>query len=182
MLLISPGCSLFNSKEFIPPDFREDFSLLDPGEFPEKIKELEEISQYHKSYTVRTRAMYYLAMAHLHYNNPSRDYSRALDYLDKYIAVDMKNQDIDEIVAWKSTLLILVGALEEVEKLEESYARLKHDLQGASKNRELLNHKVKELEGVIVKQKQEIRDLEETIKKLDVVQREIEKKKKKIKQ
>jgi DNA repair exonuclease SbcCD ATPase subunit len=172
----------------VPPVFREDFARLGPDEFSGKIKELEEISQNHKREYVRNRALYYIALAHLHYNNPSPDYSKALHYLDEYIAVDTENLDIDEIAVWKSTLNTLVDSLKEYEKLEGSYAQLKQELQGTNKNNESLNSKVKKLESAIEKQKQEIKNLgatiknlEETIQKLDVIQREIEKKKKKIK-
>jgi tetratricopeptide (TPR) repeat protein len=181
VLLSSGCCSLFRALGLAPPVFREDFSLLDPEDFPEKIKQLEEISQNHKSMSVRTRALFYIALAHLHYNNPSPDYSEALKYLDKYIAVESDNKDIDEIVAWKSTLHTLDNSLREYEKLERSYAQLKQEYKSANKNGEFLNKKINDLGQIIEKQKKEIGSLEETIKKLDAVQQEIEKKKKRIK-
>ena len=181
VLLSSGCCSLFRALGLAPPVFREDFSLLDPEDFPEKIKQLEEISQNHKSMSVRTRALFYIALAHLHYNNPSPDYSEALKYLDKYIAVESDNKDIDEIVAWKSTLHTLDSSLREYEKLERSYAQLTQEYKSANKNREFLNKQINDLGQMIEKQKKEIGSLEGTIKKLDTVQQEIEKKKKRIK-
>jgi len=161
-----------------PAVFREDFSLLDPKDFPEKIKQLEEISQNHKSMSVRTRALFYIALAHVHYNNPSPDYSKAVNYLDNYIALESANKDIDEIVAWKSTLHTLDSSLREHKKLEESYAQLKQEYERGNKNRELLNKRINDLGQMIENQKKEIKSLQETIKQLDTVQREIEKKKK----
>lgn len=181
VLLSSGCCSLFRALGLAPPVFREDFSLLDPEDFPEKIKQLEEISQNHKSMSVRTRALFYVALAHLHYNNPSPDYSKALKYLDEYISLDSDNKDIDEIVAWKSTLQALDSSLREYEKLERSYAQLKQEYESANKNREFLNKQINDLAQMIEKQKKEIGSLEETIKKLDAVHQEIEKKKKGIK-
>lgn len=178
VLLSSGRCSLFRALGIAPPVFREDFSLLAPEDFPEKIKQLEEISQSHKSEQVRTRAIFYIGLAHLHYNNPSPDYSKALKYLDEYIALDSDNKDIDEIVVWRSTLLTLDSSLRECEKLEEDYVRLKQEYQSANKNRELLNKQINDLGQMIEKQKKEISSLEEIIKKLDAVHREIEKKKK----
>jgi hypothetical protein len=58
VLLSSGGCSLFRAHGPAPQVFREDFSLLDPKDFPEKIKQLEEISQTHESMSVRTRALF----------------------------------------------------------------------------------------------------------------------------
>jgi tetratricopeptide (TPR) repeat protein len=181
VLLSSGCCSLFRALGLAPPVFREDFSLLDPEDFPEKIEQLEEISQNHQSMSVRTRAFFYIALAHMHYNNPSPDYSEALKYLDEYIALDSDNKDIDEIVAWKSTLLTLYGSLQEVEKLERSYAQLKQEYESANKNRDFLNKQISDLGQMIEKQNKEIGSLQETIKKLDAIHQEIEKKKKRIK-
>jgi tetratricopeptide (TPR) repeat protein len=179
--LSSGCCSLFRASGLAPPVLREDFSLLDPKDFPEKIKQLEEISQNDKSMSVRTRALFYIALAHMHYNNPSPDYSKALEYLDKYIELESNNKDIDEIVAWKSTVHTLDSSLREHEKLKRSYAQLKQEYESANKNREFLNKKINDLGKVIENQKKEIESLKETIKKLDAVEREIEKKKKGIK-
>jgi outer membrane protein assembly factor BamD (BamD/ComL family) len=177
VLLSSGRCSLFRALGLAQPVFREDFSLLAPEDFPEKIKQLEEIAQSHKSEHVRTRAVFYIALAHMHYNNPSPDYSKALKYLDEYIALDPDNKDIDEIVAWKSTVLTLDSSLREYEKLERDYAQLKQEYDSANKNRELLNKQINDLGQMIEKQKKEISGLQEIIKKLDAVHREIEKKK-----
>ncbi len=172
--LSSDCCSFFRAHGLAPPVLREDFSLLDPKDFPERIKQLEEISQNHKSMSVRNRALFYIGLAHMHYNNPSTDYSKAGNYLDKYIALESDNKDIDEIVAWKFIL-------RQYEKLERSYAQLKQEYERANKNRELLNRKISDFSQVIENQKKEIESLKETIKKLDVVQQEIEKKKRGIK-
>jgi tetratricopeptide (TPR) repeat protein len=177
VLLSSGRCSLFRALGIVSPVFREDFSKLDPGDFPEKIKQLEEIAQNHKSKHVRTRAVFYLALAYLHYNNPTPDYSKAAKYLDEYITLDSDNKDIDEIVAWKSTLLTLDNCLQEYEKLEKNYAQLKQQYESANKNNQSLNKQINDLGQMIEKQKKEISDLEEIIKKLDAIQREIEKKK-----
>jgi outer membrane protein assembly factor BamD (BamD/ComL family) len=176
-LLSSGRCSLFRSLGLAPPVFREDFSLLAPEDFPEKIVQLEEIAQSHKSERVRTRAVFYIALAHMHYNNPSPDYSKALKYLDEYITLDSDNKDIDEIVAWKSTLLTLDSSLREYEKLERDYAQLKQEYESANKEKELLSKQITDLGQMIEKQKKEISNLQEIIKKLDAVHREIEKKK-----
>ena len=181
VLLSSGCCSVFRALGLAPPVFREDFSQLLPEEFPEKIKQLEEISQSHKSDFVRTRALFYIALAHMHYNNPSPDYSEALKYLDEYIALDSENIEIDEVVAWKSTLQTLASSLREYEKLEQSYAQLKQKYENMNKDKASLSKQVNDLSTMIEKQKEEIKNLEETINKLDVLQREIEKKKKKIK-
>jgi outer membrane protein assembly factor BamD (BamD/ComL family) len=181
VLLSSGSCSLLREFGLVPPVFKEDFSQLNPEEFPEKIRQLEEISKGHKNEYVRIRALFYIALAHMHYNNPSPDYSKALKYLDEYIVLDTKNKNIDEVMAWKSTLFALDSSLREYEILEQSYAQLKQDYESANKNKESLNKKVSDLEKLIEKQKKEIKNLEETINKLDIVQREIEKKKRKIK-
>ena len=174
VLLSSGRCSLFRAKAPTAPPYRENFSLLAPEDFPAKIKELEEISQTDPSVSVRTLALFYIALAHMHYRNPSPDYSQAVQYLDKYIAAESTNEDIDEIVAWKSIVQSLSSSLREYEKLEKSYAQLKQQYDRANK-------KINELGQVIEKQKKEIESLNATIKKLDAVEQEIEKKKKGIK-
>jgi len=181
VLLSSGSCSLFRALGLAPTVLREDFSLLAPEDFPEKIRQLEEIARSHKSEHIRSRAVFYIALAHLHYNNPSPDYSKALKYLDEYITLDSDNKDIDEIVVWKSTLLTLDSSLREYGKLERDYALLKQEYESAnksaSKERESLNKHITDLGQMIEKQKKEISNLEEIIKKLDAVHREIEKKK-----
>jgi outer membrane protein assembly factor BamD (BamD/ComL family) len=174
VLLSSGCCSLFRAHGPAPSLLRENFSLLDPEDFPEKIKQLEEISQTDKSMSVRTRALFYIALAHMHYKNPSPDYSKAVQYLDKYIALESDNKDIDEVVAWKSTLRTLDSSLQEQEKLKRTYAQLKQQYNRANKE-------INDLGQVIEKQKKEIERLKEIIKKLDAVEQEIEKKKKGIK-
>ena len=124
--------------------------------------------------SVRTRALFYIALAHMHYKNPSPDYSKAVQYLDKYIALESDNKDIDEVVAWKSTLRTLDSSLQEQEKLKRTYAQLKQQYNRANKE-------INDLGQVIEKQKKEIERLKEIIKKLDAVEQEIEKKKKGIK-
>jgi len=180
-VFFSSGCSLFRALGLAPPVFREDFSQLAPEDFPEKIKQLEDISKNHKKMVVRTRALFYIALAHLHYNNPSPDYAKALEYLDEYIARDSDKKDIDEIVAWRATLQILDSSIREYEKLEQNYAQLKHEYESANKDKASLNRKINDLAQIIEKQKKEIAGLQETIKKLDAVQREIEKKKRGLK-
>jgi chromosome segregation ATPase len=176
VMLSSGRCSLFRALGIVSPEFREDFSQLDPADFPEKIEQLEEIAQNHKSEHVRTRAVFYLALAYLHYNNPSPDYSEAVKYLDEYITLDSDDKDIDEIVAWKSTLVTLNNCLQEYEKLEKSYAQLKQKYESENKDNEALNGQIKDLSQTIEKQKKEITDLKEIIKKLDAIQQEIERK------
>jgi tetratricopeptide (TPR) repeat protein len=181
VLITSGSCSLFRALGLAPPVFREDFSSLAPEDFPEKIKQLEEISQNHKSMAVRARALYYIALAHLHYNNPSIDYSLALEYLDRYIALDSENKDIDEVVAWKSTLYALETSLREYEKLEKSFVQLMQKYESANNDKSTLNKQIKKLSDMIEYQKKEIGNLHETIKKLDALHQEIEKKKRRIK-
>jgi tetratricopeptide (TPR) repeat protein len=181
VLLSSGSCSLFRAQGPAAPGIREDFSLLHPEEFSDKIKQLEEISQHDKSMAVRTRALFYIALAQMHYNNPLPDYSEAIQYLDKYIALESKRKDIDEIVAWKSIVRALESSLRQYEKLERSYAQLKQQSDSAIKNRELLVKKINDLGQVIENQKIEMESLKEIIKKLDTVQQEIEKKRKGIK-
>jgi DNA repair exonuclease SbcCD ATPase subunit len=181
-VFLSSGCSsLFRALGFAPEVFREDFSQLDPEEFPAKIKQLMEISQNHESMSVRTRALFYIALAHMHYNNPSPDYSKALEYLDRYTALDSDNKDIDVFVAWKSILHTMDLSFQKLEKLEKSYAELNQKYKKANNNREFLNNQMNDLAERIEKQKKEIASLEETIKKLDAVHQEIEKKKKRVK-
>ena len=181
VLLSSGSCSLFRALGLAPPVFKEDFSQLDPEDFPAKIKELEDISQNHKNISVRTRAFFYIALAHLHYNNPSPDYATALEYLDEYIARDSENKDMDEIVAWRAALFALESSLREYEKLEQSYIQLKQKYESANRNKAALNKQIQDLASVIEKQKIEIGNLQATIKKLDAVHQEIEKKKRRIK-
>ena len=180
-LSLSGSCSLFKALEPAPPVLQEDFSRLDPKAFPEKIRQLEEISQNDKRISVRTRALFCLALANMHYRNPSPDYAKAEYYLERYIAIDPKRNGLDELVAWKSVLHALDSSLQECAKLEKSYAQLNQQYDRANRNRESLARKVNDLGQMIENQKKEIQSLKETIKELDAVQQEIEKKRKAIK-
>ena len=181
ILLSSGSCSLFRNQEPASPPLQEDFSLLAPEAFPQKIKQLEDISQYDKNLSTRTRALFLIALAHMHYKNPSPDYPKAVQYLDKYIALKSDKKDIDEMVAWKYTLQALDSSLREQGQLEKSYAQLKQQYDRSSRNTGSLDKKINDLGQVIERQKKEIENLKETIKKLDTVQQEIEKKRRGIK-
>jgi len=178
-LSFSGGCMLFKKPEVAPAILREDFSLLEPEEFPEKIKQLEEIAQNHESVSVRTQAYYYVAVAYMHYNNPAPDYTQALKNLDEYITRDTENATIDEVAAWKAILLSLVNSMGEIRKLEQSHAQLKQQYSRADKDRKDLNRQIEDFSQTIERQKKEILSLEDKIRKLDALHAEIEKKKKK---
>lgn len=180
-LLSSGSCSLFKSLGPAPPPLQVDFSTLRPEDFPAKIKQLEEISLHDKSVSVRNRALFYIALAYVHYKNPSPDYLQAVQYLDKYIALESHRKDGDEIVAWKSVVQTLDASLQQHEKLKKDYAQLKQQYDSAAKNRDLSAKKVSDLNQTIEGQKKEIEGLKATIKRLDTVQQEIEKKRKGIK-
>jgi len=179
--LSSGSCSMFRTLGPAPPPLQEDFSLLAPEAFPQKINQLEDLSQHDKNLFIRTRALFYIALAHMHYRNPSPDYPKAVQYLERYIALKSDKKDIDEIVAWKSTLQALDSSLREHGQLEKSYAQLKQQYDRANKNTDSLDKKINDLGQMIERQKKEIENLKETIKKLDTVQQEIEKKRRGIK-
>jgi hypothetical protein len=170
-LLSSGRCSVLKTLGPSPPPLQEDLSLLRPEDFPAKIKQLEEISQNDGSAAVRSRAVFYIALAHMHYKNPSPDYAKAVQYLDKYIALESSRKDIDEMAAWKSVVQGLDRSLQERERLVKDYTLLEQQSERSSKNGEALAK-------VIENQKKEIERLKRTIKDLDAVQQEIEKKKK----
>jgi hypothetical protein len=177
--LFSSGCSLlFKEPVLIPPIFKEDFSKFDPEEFPEKIKQLEDIAQNHESMSVRTRAHLYIALAHIHYVNPLPDYSLTLKHLDEYIALDPDNERIDEVVIWMSILRDLDSSIRDYDELKKNYELLKQENVRANKDWKYIYQEKKELSKTIEKQKKQILSLEETIKKLDSLYLEIEKKKK----
>jgi len=173
-LLSSGRCSVFKTLGPGPPLLHEDFSLLRPEDFPGKIKQLEDISQNDKNMAVRTRAVFYIGLAHMHYKNPAPDYPKAVQYLDRYIALESARKDIDETVAWKSVVQALDNSLREQEKLAKTYAQLKQQYDRSNRNGE-------SLAKVVENQKKEIERLRQTIKELDAVQQEIEKKRKGIK-
>jgi hypothetical protein len=179
MGLFLAGCSLFKNPVVIPPIFQEDFSNFDPEEFPEKIRQLEDIAQNHESMSIRTEAHFYIALAHIHYRNPSPDYSAAIKNLDEYIALNPENERIDEIVIWISVLRDLDDSIREYNELEKKYELLKQENVRANKDRKYLSQEKEELSKSLEKQKKQILSLEEKIKKLDSLYLEIEKKKKK---
>lgn len=177
--LFSSSCSsLYQESVVTPPIFQEDFSELDPDEFPRKIDQLEDIAQNHESITVRARAHLYIALAHIHYNNPSPDYSLALKHLDEYIALDPDNERADEIVIWMSVLRDLDKSIRDYDELQKNYELLKQENVRANKDWKYLYQQKEELSKTIVEQKKQILNLEEKIKKLDSLYLEIEKKKK----
>lgn len=162
----------------IPPIFKVDFSELDPEEFPEKIKQLEDIAQSHESMSVRASANLYIALALIHYKNPLPDYSRAIKYLNEYIALDQDNERIDEVMIWISVLRDLDSSIREYDDLKKNYELLKQENVRANKDWKFLNQEKNELSKTIETQKKKILSLEGKIKKLDSLYLEIEKKKK----
>lgn len=180
--LFSPGCSsLIKNPVVTAPIFETDLSELEPDEFPEMIKQLEDIAQNNESMSLRARAHFYIALIDIHYKNPMPDYSSALKHLNEYIALDPENERIDEIVIWMSVLRDLDSSIREYNDLKKKYELVKQENERAKKDRKDLNQERNELVRTIETQKKEISSLEEKIKKLDSLYIEIEKKKKKIK-
>jgi outer membrane protein assembly factor BamD (BamD/ComL family) len=126
--LFSPGCSsLIKDPVVTAPIFEADLSKLEPEEFPERIKQLENIAQNHESVSVRTRAHFYIALTHIHFKNPKPDYSLALMHLNDYIALDPENERIDEIVIWMSVLRNLDSSIREYDDLKKRHELLKQE-------------------------------------------------------
>lgn len=177
--LFSYSCSShFQKSAVAPPIFQEDFSELDPEEFPIKIQQLEDIAQNHESLSVRARAHLYIALAHIHYNNPSPDYTLALKHLDEHNSLDPENERIDEIVIWMSVLRDLDNSIRDYDELKKNYELLKQENARANKDWKYLYQQKEELSKTLEAQKKHISSLEEKIKKLDSLYVEIEKKKK----
>jgi hypothetical protein len=177
--LFSSNCSSHLQKSSVtPPIFKEDFSELDPDEFPRKIKQLEDIAQNHESISIRTEAHLHIALAHIHYKNPAPDYSSALKHLDEYIILDPDNERKDEFVIWMSILRDLDNTIREYDELNKKYELLKQENVRANKDWKYLYQEKEALSKTLEAQKKQISSLEEKIKKLDSLYLEIEKKKK----
>lgn len=180
--LLSPGCSsLIKDPDLTAPIFETDLSELEPEEFPERIKQLETIAQNHDSMSVRTRAHFFIALTHIHYKNPSPDYSLAIKHLDEYIALEPEKGRRDEVVIWMSVLRDLDRSLNEYDGLKRKCELLKQENMRINKDWKYLNQEKNELARTIETQTKKISSLEEKIKKLDSLYIEIEKKKKTIK-
>lgn len=177
--LWSLACALSQPAEVAPPVFSVDLSGLEPEAFPAKISELEDVSQTHSDPQVRARALYYLALACLHFNNPQPDYIRAINSLDHYISLGPSEERLNEIVAWKSILKSLDSSLKEYETLMQRHALLTAELQKVNKDRSEKDRRIRELDQALETQKKDIAALQEKIRKLDALHREIQKKKKK---
>ncbi|MGB2905944.1 MAG: hypothetical protein WBB73_02520 [Candidatus Aminicenantaceae bacterium] len=179
-LLSSVACTMYEEPEITPPAFNQDLSQLAPEDFPEKITELEAIAQNHESSSVRCQAHYSAALALMHYNNPSPDYTRALVHLNVYMAADTDpTRDKSEIAVWHFVLSQLNIMLSDYDTLQKNYAELRKQYQSADQSRKSLAQQIKDLDQTIERQKKEIAGLEDKIKKLDALHAEIEKKKKK---
>jgi hypothetical protein len=177
--LFSSSCSSLLQKPAVnPPIFREDFSALDPDDFPEKIKQLEDIARNHENNSVRTRAHLYIALAHIHYKNPLPDYSLAFKHLDEYIVLNPDDERINEILIWKSVLDNLESSIRNYEELKKNYDVLKQENVRANKDWKYLYQQKEELTKTVEEQKKLIMSLEANIKKLNSLYLEIEKKKK----
>ena len=175
------ACAVYEKPEIMPPVLNQDLSLLAPEDFPGMIAKLEDIAGNHENPSVRTQAHYYAALAHVHFNNPAPDYSRALGNLDAYMAIDTELPDKNkgEIAVWQSVFSQMVITLQGYEKLQNSYARLRQQYRSTEENREFLGQQIEDLAKTIERQRKEIAGLEDKIKKLDALHAEIEKKKKK---
>ena len=175
------ACAVYEEPDITPPVFNQDLSLLAPEDFPGKITELEDIAGNHESPGIRSQAYYYAALAHVHYNNPSPDYARALGNLDAYMASGTENpgQNKSEIAVWQFVISQMVTTLQDYEKLQKSFSELRQQYRNAEDNREFLGQQIEDLAKTIESQRKEIAGLEDKIKKLDALHAEIEKKKKK---
>jgi len=180
VLLSSMACTMYEEPDITPPAFNQDLSQLAPEDFPDKITEFEAIAQNHESPSVRCQAHYSAALALMHYNNPSPDYSRALVHLDTHMASETDPaRDKSEIAIWHFVLSQLNILLADYDTMQKNYADMRRRYQIADQGKKGLSQQMKDLNLILERQKKEIADLEDKIKKLDALHAEIEKKKKK---
>ena len=178
--LFNGACTLFEEPEILPSPLNQDLSLVAPEDFPETIKKLEDISENHHNPDIRNKARYTTVLVYMHYNNPNPDYMKALANLDKYMSLTTdQTPEKSETAVWHSILAQMITMLQKNEKQQESYETLRQQYRTTEKNREFLGNQIQELAETIKKQRKEIADLEDKIKKLDALHAEIEKKKKK---
>ena len=174
------ACAISEEPEITPPSFSQDLSQLAPDDFQNKIEELSSIAEKHENADIRTRAHYYAALASMHYNNPSPDYTGALVHLDAFMASETEPaQDRSEVAVWHFVLSQMNMLMSEHEKLQQSYVELEKTSLESDRNYRVLSSQLKNLKQAIETQKKEIAGLEDKIKKLDALHAEIEKKKKK---
>jgi len=180
-LFCTEACAVYEEPALTPPVFNQDLSLLAPEDFPGKITELEDIAGNHESPGIRSQAYYYAALAHVHYNNPSPDYARALGNLDAHMASgpEHPDQNKSELAVWQFVISQMVTVLQDYENLQKSYTELRQQYRKNEENRVFLGQQIEDLAKTIERQRKEIAGLEDKIKKLDALHAEIEKKKKK---
>ena len=149
-------------------------------EFSREISRLEKLLRENPDPSVQIKSHLELARLYTHYQNPGRDYLKGCREFAAYLSLVPPDWKNDEIQNWLS-------ALEELEKLEKEAAVLRGENTETRETLDLLSKKNKELqnrlEGLektnrILKESNE--KMKETIEKLNILDRQMEEKRRNI--
>ncbi|MBE9503324.1 MAG: hypothetical protein IME96_04045 [Proteobacteria bacterium] len=147
---------------------RKHNARLGAASFQDEIRELEEKTGDKANLSVHSKSYLQLALLHLDHRNPSRDYSKALECLEKYAAVEPRAADLDEVQDW-------ITALKEIERLQGEQDTTKKTPNSRIKEKRLKSEN-KKLNDEINSLKATVEKLMGDIEKLNALDLELEKK------
>jgi hypothetical protein len=142
-----------------------DIKTIKPDQFSDYISQLNEIFQNSSSDSDRKQACLKLAFAHINHRNPVHQYDQALRYFNHYEKLEPDPMKKDDLISWMNLL--------------EQLLSLRTELRNVNMKLSLINEKNQNLAQQANAQAKTIRQLENKIKRLDVLYFKIEKKKKK---
>ncbi len=168
-----------------------EYGNLRPSDFQNEIERLQKFVQKTSETPETAKARLQLAFLYSHYRNPSPDYSRALEQLEKYVRSEPRGGKQDYVQNWLRMLKEISAAVAVTDdlkgKLEQTIkeaARIEKENAGMKEKLEQLKHLDVELEQMkkdaagIEKENTEIKKKLEQLKHLDI---ELEQKRKLVK-
>lgn len=166
-ILLTSGCSMFtrSGRTGEPSVFSQNPANYNTQDFQTAQKDLYRISQTHPNQNTRRKALYHLAKTLAHYNNPSPQYERALDYFKQYIKGNEEAPESEETRNWIAVL--------------ESFKEQSQKITVLIKQNSKLNKTKAENEKTIHQLKQEITKLKNNIKRLDTLYLKMERRRRK---
>ena len=102
---------------------------LTAASFQDEISELEKRTGDKTNLAVHSKSYLQLALLQLDHKNPSRNYSKALEALVKYVEAEPRAADLDEVQNWITVLKEMKKLHDEISSLKATVEKLKGDIE-----------------------------------------------------
>ena len=151
------GCARFVGEQ--DTEFNRADSFLKEKKYPEAITSYSQIAKETANPERAANAQFALASALAYYDNPEKDYSRALQEFDEFLTRYPDSEKAQDAQQWRSMLRMIVEMKKENENLAKNIDQYKQNIEQYKQNIEQYKHDIEQY-------KQNIEHLNKNIEQL----------------